>query len=153
MTQSTDTRELVISRIFNAPRERVYQAFTDPGQLAQWFGPAGFSVPRDSIEIDARVGGHQRFVMVCDDDPEMKLAVNATFADVVENELLVGSEVWPGAQGNRGLVGIFLWLDFDDEAGKTRLALRQGPYSEAMAGMARERWSSSFIKLDALLAG
>ncbi|MGD0608266.1 MAG: SRPBCC domain-containing protein, partial [Streptosporangiaceae bacterium] len=50
-------------RVFDASRELVYRAFTDPGQLAQWFGPSGCSVPRDSIEIDARPGGHLRFVM------------------------------------------------------------------------------------------
>jgi uncharacterized protein YndB with AHSA1/START domain len=56
--------DLVITRIFDAPRALVHRAFTDPDQLAAWFGPVGLSVPRDSVEIDARVGGHQRFTMV-----------------------------------------------------------------------------------------
>ena len=55
------SQHIEITRIFDAPRELVYQAFTDPDQLAQWFGPVGCSVPRDSIEIDARPGGHLRF--------------------------------------------------------------------------------------------
>ena len=57
----------------------MYRAFTDPGQLAQWFGPAGCSVPRDSIEIDARPGGHLRFVMTA---PDVRSPVDATFTDV-----------------------------------------------------------------------
>jgi hypothetical protein len=45
-----------------------------------------------------------------------------------------------------------LRLEFHDEGGKTRLVLRQGPYTEEMEGQAREGWGSSFTKLDALLA-
>lgn len=149
---TTATEELVITRVFNAPRELVYRAFTDPDQLAQWFGPTGFSVPRETVDMDARVGGHQRFTMVNDEDPSMTSPVNATFTEVIENELLVGIEefVMPGIQETTVMSAR---LEFHDEDGKTRLVLRQGPYSTEMEGMAREGWGSSFTKLDALLAG
>lgn len=154
MTDSTAaTKELVITRIFDAPRELVYQAFTDPGQLAQWFGPVGYSVPRDTVEIDVRVGGHQRFVMVNDEDPNFKSPVNATFTEVIENELLVATEDWDGVPGLQEGGTMSLRLEFHDEEGKTRLVVRQGPYVEQMEGMAREGWGSSFTKLDTLLAG
>ncbi|WP_131747330.1 SRPBCC domain-containing protein [Frankia sp. Cppng1_Ct_nod] len=152
MADSTPTNELVITRIFDAPRELVYRAFTDPDQLAQWFGPVGYSVPRDTVDIDVRVGGHQRFVMVSDDDPGMTSPVNARFTEVVENELLVGTEDWEGMPGQEGITHMYMRLEFHDEGGKTRLVLRQGPYTEEVEGMAREGWSSSFTKLDALLA-
>jgi uncharacterized protein YndB with AHSA1/START domain len=153
MSDATANQELVITRIFDAPRELVYRAFTDPDQLAQWFGPAGFSVPRDTIDIDARVGGHQRFVMVSDDDPNMTSPVNATFTEVVENELLVGTEDWEGVPGQQESTGMYLRIEFHDEDGKTRLVLRQGPHTTQMEGMVREGWNSSFTKLDTLLAG
>lgn len=86
-------------RIFDAPRELAYRAFTDPGQLAQWFGPAGCWVPRDSIEIDARPGGHLRFVMTA---PDVRSPVDATFTDVVENELLAGEMEAAGVPGVAG---------------------------------------------------
>ncbi len=70
-----------ITRIFDAPRELVYRAFVEPDQPAQWGWPAGCSVPRDSIEIDARVGGHLRFVMTA---PDVRSPVDATFTEVVE---------------------------------------------------------------------
>ncbi len=54
----TTTSEISISRIFDAPRELVYRAFVDPDQLCQWFGPEGFSVPYESVQIDARPGGY-----------------------------------------------------------------------------------------------
>lgn len=122
-------------------------------QLAQWFGPVGFSVPRDTVEIDARADGHQRFVMVSDSDPDMRSPVNARSTEVVENELLVGIEDWEGVPGQQDTWTMHMRLEFHDENGKTRLVLRQGPYTTEMEDMARQGWESSFTKLEALLAG
>ena len=146
------TQELVLERIFDAPRHLVYRAFTDPDQLARWFGPVGWSVPRSTVSVDARVGGHQRLVMVNDQDPSLKSPVNATFTEVVDNELLVGSEVPPPEFGLPPGTTMEIRLEFHDVEGKTRLVLRQGPFSAPMATGAREGWTSSFTKLDALLA-
>lgn len=151
---SDATQELVITRIFDAPRELVYRAFTDPDQFAQWFGPVGWSVPRDTVDMDVRPGGHQRFTMVNDDDPSQTSPADGRLVEVVENELLVGTEDWQGMSDEPGsTTRMQLRLEFHDEGGKTRLVLRQGPYTEEIAGMAREGWTSSFTKLDALLAG
>jgi uncharacterized protein YndB with AHSA1/START domain len=148
----TPTEELVITRTFDAPRELVYKAFTDPDQIAQWFGPVGWSVPRDTVSIDARSGGHQRMTMVSDDDPEMTSPVDATFTEVIENELLVGTERWEGVPGEQPPGEMTARIEFHDEGGKTRVVIRQGPYTETMVDMARQGWESSFTKLDTLLA-
>jgi len=147
--------ELVITRIFDAPRELVYQAFVDPDQLAAWFGPVGYTVPRESVDIDARVGGHQRFVMVSDDNPQMRSPVDAQLTEVIPNELIVGIQNWEHIDGAPGPAGrhISLRLEFHDEGGKTRLVLRQGPYAADMEHLARMGWDSSFTRLDELLAG
>ena len=50
-------REVLITRIFDAPRERVFRAWTDPDEVAAWFGPEHFDTPRERIRIDLRVGG------------------------------------------------------------------------------------------------
>lgn len=146
------TKELVLTRMFDAPRELVYAAFVDADQLAQWFGPVGWSVPRDSVSVDARAGGHQRFTMVDDDDPTQTSPVDATFTEVVPNELLVGEETFEDPQ--LGPMRLRMRLEFHDEGGgKTRLVVRQGPFTEEVEGMSREGWNSSFTKLDRLLAG
>ena len=91
--------------------------------------------------------------MVNDADPTETSPVNATFTEVIENELLVGHEQFemPGLQ-EPTLMSVR--LEFHDEGeGKTRLVLRQGPDSTEMAGMVREGWRSSFTKLATLLAG
>ena len=128
----------------------MYQAFTDPDQLAQWFGPVGCSVPRDSIEIDARAGGHLRFVMTA---PDVRTPVDATFTEVVENELLAAEMEAAGVPGVAGPLRVHLRLEFHDEGdGKTRLELRQGPFATGQLGADTAiGWESSFTKLDALL--
>lgn len=143
--------DLVITRIFDAPRELVWKAFVDPDQLAQWFGPVGWSVPRDTVSIDLRVGGHQRFTMVNDADPEQTSPADGTFVEVVEPELLVGTE--QVEDPDLGQLTLTLRIELHDEGGsKTRLVLRQGPFDPAIESGAREGWGSSFTKLDALLA-
>jgi uncharacterized protein YndB with AHSA1/START domain len=150
MTQAT--HELTISRIFDAPPELVYRAFVDPDQLCLWFGPVGFSVPCETVQIDARVGGFQRFVMISDDDPTQRSSIDATFTEVVENELLVGHQDVEGIPGTTGSVRFSLRLEFHDEpGGKTRLELRQGPFHEPLEDDTKTGWESSFTKLDSLL--
>jgi uncharacterized protein YndB with AHSA1/START domain len=148
----TESNYLRMTRVFDAPRDVVYRAFVDPDQLAQWFGPAGWSVPRDSVSVDPVVGGHQRFTMVNDADPAQHSVVDATFVEVVENELLVGTEDVVMSDGEDPQQ-FSLRLEFYDEGGKTRLELTQGPYSPEWSASAQGGWGSSFTKLDALLAG
>jgi uncharacterized protein YndB with AHSA1/START domain len=140
---SGETGTLSLTRVFDAPPAVVYRAFTDPDQLAQWFGPVGFTVPRDTVSIDASVGGHQRFVMISDEDESSRSPVDATFTEVVENELLVGEEG-----------GMIMRLEFHPEGEKqTRLELRQGPLPVEILEGATLGWESSWTKLDALVTG
>jgi len=144
--------DIVIARQFDGRRSDVYRAFVDPDQIARWFGPVGFSVHRHTVSIDARVGGQQRFVMVCDTDAETTSAVHATYTEVVENEVLAGDEVVAGIPGFEGIERIHLRLEFHEVEGGTLLRLTQGPYREQLRGLAASGWESSFTKLDLLLS-
>ncbi|HXW46138.1 MAG TPA: SRPBCC domain-containing protein [Streptosporangiaceae bacterium] len=148
----TGTHEITISRVFDAPPELVYRMFVDPDQLCQWFGPVGFSVPCETVQIDARPGGFQRFVMISDDDPAFRSPVDATFSEVIENELLAGHQDVEGIPGTTGTIRFHLRLEFLAEpGGKTRLVLHQGPFTEEMGDQTAAGWESSFTKLDSLL--
>ncbi len=152
-THDATTGELVISREFDAPREQVFRAFTDPDQLARWYGPVGFTVPRDGVDIDARAGGHQHFVMVKEDDPKLTSPVNVRFLEVVENDALIGTEEFIGVPGLQEPTTMTLRIEFAEAgANRTKLVIQQGPYAAAMEQMAKDGWDSSFTKLDALLA-
>src|SRR5689334_20079006 len=130
--------ELVIERLFDAPRDVVYQAFVDPDQVAQWFGPIGWSCPRDTISIDPVVGGRQTMTMVSDDDPAQSSPGNGTFVEVVENELLVSEERFDEQQAAIfGTDKMMVRLEFLDRGEQTLLRLTQGPYSDTFEKMAR----------------
>ena len=57
-------QEVLITRIFDAPRERVFRAWVDPDELAAWYGPEYFDTPRERIRIDLRVGGRYELTMI-----------------------------------------------------------------------------------------
>lgn len=145
-------REITISRTFDAPRELVYRAFVDPDQLCEWYGPTGFYVPCETVQIDARPGGFQRFVMTSLTDPGGRYQVEVALSEVVENELLVGHQEVERIGGQGSADTSRLRLEFLEEAnGKTRLELRQTPFTEEVGQDARARWEDSFTNLDSLL--
>jgi uncharacterized protein YndB with AHSA1/START domain len=142
-----------MTRELDAPREAAYRAFVDPDRLAAWFGPVGWSVPRETVDQEIRVGGHQRFTMVSDEDSTRTSPIDATFVELVENELLVGGMHGDGMPGVQDAGVIQLRVEFHDAGdGRTRLVLRQGPYAAQLRDMADGGWASSFTKLDTLLA-
>ncbi len=144
--------EITMSRGFDAPRELVYRAFVDPDQLCEWYGPDGFYVPCETVQIDARPGGFQRFVMENVDDPDGRYQVEVTLSEVVENELLDGHQEVERIGSARPADRTRLRLEFLEEGpGQTRLDLRQGPFAEEISEAARARWESSFKNLDSLL--
>ena len=82
---STADREIVMTRIFDAPRELVFEAFTDPKHLSQWCGPTGFTTTTD--KFDMKPGGVWRFVMHGPDGADYQNIV--TYIEVVKPERLV----------------------------------------------------------------
>lgn len=149
---SEHTHEAVISRYFDAPVEMVYQAFVDEDQIAQWFGPLTFHVPRDTVSIDARPGGQWAMTMVGNDNPEWKSPIDSVLTEVEENRLLVGHEITKGFPGMADGTKISLRLEFSAEGEGTRLELRQGPFPAQMSELSAIGWGQSFHKLDGLLA-
>lgn len=78
-------REVVLTRVFDAPRELVYRAWTDPEHIQRWFGPKGFTCTTHAIDL--RVGGMWRFDMV---GPDGTVYPNRmTFLEMKAPELLV----------------------------------------------------------------
>lgn len=150
MTETT--YDIEISRYFDAAPELVYRAFTDPEQLAQWFGPLAFHVPLDTVDVDIRPGGHWRMTMVSHMTPDTTAPIDATFTEVVENRLLVGYEVADGFPGVADGTKFSLSIEFVPEGAGTRLELRQGPFPEEMRDLAATGWNQALAKLDGLLA-
>ena len=150
-TQSAE-RELVITRIFDAPRELVFKAWTDPRHVAQWWGPKGFTNP--VCEMDVRPGGALRIVMRAPDGADH--AMKGVFREVVEPERLVFTNIAVDAQGNTLLEGLTI-VTFAEHGGKTKLTLQTsaaGVAAEAaqmLAGM-EQGWTQSLDRLEDCLA-
>ena len=81
-------QEVLITRIFDAPREQVFKAWTDPDQVAAWYGPDQIDTPRERIHIDLRVGGRYELTMV-QRDGGGEFAVGYEILELVEPELIV----------------------------------------------------------------
>src|SRR5438552_14203729 len=89
IAESQDEREVVITKLIDAPRELVFRAWVDPRHLSQWWGPEGFTSP--SCQVDARVGGEWRIVMRAPDG--MELSCGGVYLEFVEPERLVFTNV------------------------------------------------------------
>jgi uncharacterized protein YndB with AHSA1/START domain len=81
------TREIEITRVFDAPRERVWRAWTEPGELVAWWGRRGWTAQRDSLTMDLRPGGRFRVVSVSDEDGREQVT-EGVYAEIVEPERL-----------------------------------------------------------------
>jgi uncharacterized protein YndB with AHSA1/START domain len=145
--------DIEITRVVNAPPERVYEAFTDPDQFAQWYGPVGFPVDRDTVELDAQVGGRQRFAMVSDADPAMRTGFDGSFIEVVQNVLVASRGAWDGIPGQAEAWPSNLRVEFHDHDGKTLLVVREGPHPPGTADLGRQAWEMMLPKLESLLSG
>lgn len=111
-------REIVITRVLDAPRELVWRAFTEPAHLARWWGPQGFSTRTSAHEL--RPGGRWRFAMIGPDGHEYPNLV--TFHEVVPHSRLVYQH---GGERDAEPVNFHVEVTFDAEtAARTRLTMR-----------------------------
>ena len=147
-------RTLVTTRVFDAPREAVYKAWTDPTQLAKWFPPEGMSSPR--CEIDARPGGVFRVDMKGPDGPPFDGKVfpgPGRFVQVTPNERLVFT-MTPEFDGQT-LPTVTTTVTFEDVAGnRTRCTVAQSLETvEAFQRMAKQGMAEGIAQSLGKLAG
>jgi uncharacterized protein YndB with AHSA1/START domain len=104
-------REIEMTRLFDAPRELVFEAFTNPEHVPHWFGPRGWSVP--VCEIDLRPGGAWRYVLRGPNDEEM--GMSGVYQEIAPPERVITTESfddYPGESLNT--------LALTEKGGKTR---------------------------------
>ncbi len=147
-TESAE-RELVITRIFDAPRSLVFRAWTEPEHMARWWGPKGFTLP--SCKMDLRPGGAYRFHMRSPEgDDHWSQGV---YREVVEPERLVLAGAWTDADGKPTSPETLLTVTFEEHDGKTKLTLHQAIFESVTARDShRGGWNSSLDRLAEYLA-
>jgi uncharacterized protein YndB with AHSA1/START domain len=114
--EAGESRDLVLTRLIDAPREKVFEAWTNPELLRQWFAPLPFTTPM--AEIDLRPGGSNYIVMRGPDGTEYPN--RGIYLEVVENEKLVFTDAFTKAWQPSEKPFMTVELTFEDEGGKTR---------------------------------
>ncbi len=165
-TESAE-KEFVITRVFNAPRELVWKAWTESERMAHWWGPRSFTNP--VCELDGRSGGPYRIVMRGADGAEYPL--KGVYREIVEPEQLVMTmdcsehpAAWhdlvkPNRQKGEDnpAGGMLSTVTFEELDGKTKLTVRtrfsSAAVRDAMLKMGMtEGWSQSLERLTEILA-
>jgi uncharacterized protein YndB with AHSA1/START domain len=159
--QNESARALVITRVFNAPVELVWKAWTEPERAKQWWGPKGFTAP--FTKIDLRIGGKYLNSMRSPDGkdfwstgvykeivPLKQIVVTDSFADEKGN---VVSAAYYGMSATFPLE-LLITLTFEEVDGKTKMTLQHSGIkglSDADFSNMRQGWEESFDKLDVYL--
>lgn len=113
----TSEREIVVSRVFDAPVELVFNAWTDKNHVGQWWGPNGFTIT--TLEMDVKVGGIWKFIMHGPDGVDYPNQIE--FIEVIKNQLLIYNH----GSGEENDTGQFqVSTTFENQDGKTLLTMR-----------------------------
>ena len=139
-------QEVRITRIFDAPREQVFKAWTDPDEVATWYGPEHMDTPREQIHIDLRVDGRYELTMV-QRGGAREFTIGYEILELEEPELIVmRSDPMPEAGMHEGTL---LRVEFHDHGAKTRMTLSDGPYPTEAGRHAEAGWHAALDKLAA----
>jgi uncharacterized protein YndB with AHSA1/START domain len=149
-------REIVITRVFDAPRKLVWKAWTDPQHLMRWWGPKDFTSP--VCKVDLRVGGKYLYCMRSKEGQEFWST--GTYKEIVPLERIVCTDSFSDEKGNvvpashYGLPGedwpleLTVTIKFEVLGGKTKMTLTHvGIPSGQMKEMTGAGWNESFDKL------
>jgi len=144
-------KTVTLTRHFKAPRALVFEAFTDPKHLAEWWGPKGFTNP--VCEVDARPGGLIRIEM--QGPGGFSHPMTATITEIVPPERFVFSSIAYGP-GEQRLLESLTIVTFREERGGTHLTIEARakgflPIARMMLAGMKEGWSQSLDKLDELV--
>ncbi|MEU6778411.1 SRPBCC domain-containing protein [Nonomuraea angiospora] len=146
----TQTAEYEINCLFDAPRELVWAAWTEPERFSRWFGPRMLSTPVGRITLDTRPGGVWRATLVGEEGFEATL--DGTYREVTEPERLVFTTGDPDNPGE-GPASV-VTIDFTEADGKTGMRFHQyGVNTDAAhAEQAKAGWTEFFDRLAEHLA-
>jgi uncharacterized protein YndB with AHSA1/START domain len=141
---------LTITRVFDAPRELVFEVWTNPDHLAKWWGPTGFTA--ESVTVKLGEGGGWRTCIRDNADGAERWA-RGTYHEITPPERLVFSFAWEEPKGTPGH-DTLVTVTFDDRDGKTEMTFHQEVFDtvESRDGHV-SGWTESFDDLTAYLKG
>lgn len=156
---NTADREIVITRTFDAPRELVWEAWTEPGHLMRWWAPKGCTTP--FCKVDLRPGGKFHYCMRLPEGRDIWGI--GVYREIIAPVLLVYTDSFANEQGNPvppahyGMSAshpaeTLVTVSFEEHEGKTKLTLRHAiPVSVEERAGTEQGWSEMLERLDTLL--
>jgi uncharacterized protein YndB with AHSA1/START domain len=148
MTDTATDEGITMTRVFDAPRELVFAAWTEPERFAYWFGGAGTEVPTSSVAMDVRPGGRWKATMLLDNDQRIDWHGEFREVDAPERLVLTISDQ-PGDEFE------LLTVELKDlGGGRTEMSFSQtgGHMGAEEYGRAKDGWSGFFEALTQHLA-
>jgi uncharacterized protein YndB with AHSA1/START domain len=152
MTETAETpitdaeRTVHLRRRFAAPREAVYRAWTDPEEVAQWYGPDGWRA--EQVRVDSALGGRWEVTMVrATDGFEFPIGYEIVELDEPSRIVLKHTEQDPG-----GAEATLVQVELVEDGDGTVMTLTDGPMSVDGKDLADNGYGQAFQKLAALLA-
>ena len=154
-TNDGSQHAVVIERVFDAPRDLVWQMWTDPDHFAAWYGPHGARIP--VARMDVRVGGRRLVGMeMTTPNGTMQMWFTGEYREIVENERLVYTESMSDEHGNIVAASTMgmpadhpdtteITVELDDVAGHTRMVMTHAGIPAGSPGAAG--WNMAFDKL------
>ena len=147
-TMTATERELVITRVFDAPRDLVWRAWTEPERIKQWSAPKGFTIP--VAEGELRPGGAWKSCMRKPDGTDLWLA--GVYREIDEPKRLVFTHAWLDEHGDPGPETL-VTVSLVERGGKTEMTFRQSGFDSADSRDGHAGgWNECFDRLDDLLA-
>jgi uncharacterized protein YndB with AHSA1/START domain len=136
--------EMILTRVFDAPRELMWKLWTEPEHIRKWWGPKGFTLP--GCEMNFRTGGAYRYVMRGPDGQDNPF--HGMYREIVRNERIVFTAILDNLPGHE----LVTTVTFADESGKTKLTVRQTT-PPGVPGLGQNQgWSETLERLADLIA-
>jgi uncharacterized protein YndB with AHSA1/START domain len=136
--------EVVITRVFDAPRSLVFKAWTEPKHLVRWWGPSGFTLP--SCALDFRPEGVFRFLMRSPEGAEQR--VQGVYREIIEPKRIVSTWVWVDEDGKAGHETDLAISFAEHGRNSTKLTLRHATFESVTARDShRSGWAESLERL------
>ncbi len=152
-----NSKTLTIIRVFDAPLEKVWDAWTNPEMVKKWWGPKSFTAP--SIKIDFRVGGKYLYAMhgPAGTQWDKDMWTMGEYKEIVPMQKIVATDNFADKDGNvvsakqygmsREFPELTLTVTFEEQDGKTKLTLRHEGFPVGDEVGAEQGWNQSLDKL------
>lgn len=144
---------VTVEREFDSPRERVFDAWTEPSELSQWRGSPGWHVELETVRGVQELGGKHFHMKVRDNDPTTRVGTDGVYTEFFRPDVFVSRERITGDPGIDPNIPLELRVEFT-RMGRDNTLVRiiQGPYEPDVASWHGEGWEKEMTRLADYLA-